>query len=211
MFVMWLSGRRSTAPSLPRPSTTPPPTLTGASTRSPRTPCRSTNPIHTVRRSTTAERSRSTVDPLANASAPRRTPAMVSPERMRVTRAATWASSKVGGPGRYTDQVVGSYRLGALIGRGGMGEVYDGVSVHDGREAAVKLLSQAITPESLSEIRRVVAEDDLVVLHVHSRANATDRGRAVVDIFRVAHGKIVEHWDVIQPVPEQAANGNTMF
>src|SRR6185503_6955171 len=75
MLVMWLSGRRCTAPSLPRPSTTPPPTLTGASTRSPRTPCRSTNPIHTMRRSTTAERSRSTVDPFANASAPRRIPA----------------------------------------------------------------------------------------------------------------------------------------
>ena len=100
MLVMWLSGRRCTAPSFPRPSTTPPPTLTGASTRSPRTPCRSTNPIHTMRRSTTAERSRSTVDPLANASAPRRIPAMVSPERMRVTSASTWASSNAGGPVR---------------------------------------------------------------------------------------------------------------
>ena len=47
---------------------------------------------------------------------------------------------KVGGPGRYSDQEVGSYRLGMLIGRGGMGEVYEAISVHDGREAAVKLL-----------------------------------------------------------------------
>ncbi|MCA9674317.1 MAG: serine/threonine protein kinase, partial [Myxococcales bacterium] len=47
---------------------------------------------------------------------------------------------RVGGPGRYTDQVVGSYRLGLLLGRGGMGEVYEAVSVHDGTEAAVKLL-----------------------------------------------------------------------
>jgi serine/threonine-protein kinase len=47
---------------------------------------------------------------------------------------------KVGGPGRYTEQEVGSYRLGNLIGRGGMGEVYEAKSVHDSSEAAVKLL-----------------------------------------------------------------------
>jgi predicted SnoaL-like aldol condensation-catalyzing enzyme len=38
-----------------------------------------------------------------------------------------------------------------------------------------------------------------------------DRGVAVVDLFRVKDGKIVEHWDVIQPVPEKTASGNTMF
>ena len=47
---------------------------------------------------------------------------------------------KVGGPGRFTDQVVGSFRLGVLIGRGGMGEVYEASSLTDRGEAAVKLL-----------------------------------------------------------------------
>jgi serine/threonine-protein kinase len=46
----------------------------------------------------------------------------------------------VGGPGRFTDQTVGSFRLGVLIGRGGMGEVYEAHSMTDRREAAVKLL-----------------------------------------------------------------------
>jgi predicted SnoaL-like aldol condensation-catalyzing enzyme len=38
-----------------------------------------------------------------------------------------------------------------------------------------------------------------------------DRGQAVVDVFRVRNGKLVEHWDAIQDVPEAAANDNTMF
>jgi predicted SnoaL-like aldol condensation-catalyzing enzyme len=80
-----------------------------------------------------------------------------------------------------------------------------------GREPAVKFLSARMTRESISDIKRVVAEGDLVVLHVHSRSNLSDRGRAVVDIFRVTNGKIVEHWDVIQPVPDKTANPNTMF
>ena len=66
-------------------------------------------------------------------------------------------------------------------------------------------------PEAQNVIKRVVAENDLVVLHVHSMQNKADRGVAVVDIFRVEHGKIVEHWDVIQDIPEKSANPNTMF
>lgn len=66
-------------------------------------------------------------------------------------------------------------------------------------------------PLSSSTIKRMVAENDLVVLHAHAKTNPEDRGRAIVDIFRVENGKIVEHWDVIQDVPERSANGNTMF
>jgi serine/threonine-protein kinase len=47
---------------------------------------------------------------------------------------------KIGGPGRFTDQIIGSFRLGVLIGRGGIGEVYEAHAVTDRREAAVKLL-----------------------------------------------------------------------
>ncbi len=66
-------------------------------------------------------------------------------------------------------------------------------------------------PNSRNEIKRVIAEGDLVVLHVHSKRTPEDRGRAIVDIFKVENGKIVEHWDVIQDVPEKSANDNTMF
>ena len=66
-------------------------------------------------------------------------------------------------------------------------------------------------PKSRVEIKKVIAEGDLVILHLHSRVDENDRGRAIVDIFPVANGKIVEHWDVIQDVPEKSANSNTMF
>ena len=66
-------------------------------------------------------------------------------------------------------------------------------------------------PNSKAKIVRSATEGDLVYLHVHSTNGTNDRGQAVVDIFKVEKGKIVEHWDVIQDVPEQAANENTMF
>jgi predicted SnoaL-like aldol condensation-catalyzing enzyme len=66
-------------------------------------------------------------------------------------------------------------------------------------------------PNSRSEVKRVIAEDDHVVLHVHAVREPGTRGNAIIDIFRLENGKIVEHWDVIQPVPEQAANSNGMF
>ena len=57
----------------------------------------------------------------------------------------------------------------------------------------------------------MIADGDLVVLHLHSKIDDKDLGRAVVDIFRLEKGKIVEHFDVAQSVPEKTANGNTMF
>ena len=67
-------------------------------------------------------------------------------------------------------------------------------------------------PQRHSTIHHVLAEGDLVALHVHTVTGPQDRGSAIVDIFRFdASGKIVEHWDVIQPVPATTASGNGMF
>lgn len=66
-------------------------------------------------------------------------------------------------------------------------------------------------PQAKNTIKSVIAEGDRVMLHVHSTQNDQDRGTAIIDIFRVENGKIVEHWDVQQDIPEKSANSNTMF
>ena len=66
-------------------------------------------------------------------------------------------------------------------------------------------------PGAKSEIKRVFADGDYVILHVHAVREPGERGNAIVDIFRLEGGKIVEHWDVVQPIPEKTANNNGMF
>ncbi len=83
----------------------------------------------------------------------------------------------------------------------------------DGPEAFISFVEAyiAANPQLHLNIKRVIAEGDLVVTHSHITLNHNDKGTAAADIFRVENGKIVEHWDVLQPVPEKAANSNTMF
>jgi predicted SnoaL-like aldol condensation-catalyzing enzyme len=83
----------------------------------------------------------------------------------------------------------------------------DGV---DGFQAYVNYL-RANTPDSHSEVKRVFADGDFVILHVLKIVHPGERGSAIVDIFRLQNGKIVEHWDVTQDVPEKTASGNPML
>ena len=80
----------------------------------------------------------------------------------------------------------------------------------EGLKAFLQFLKEKF-PASRSEIKRVLADGDYVVLHVHAVREPGARGTAIVDIFKLENGKIVEHWDVNQPVPETAANRNGMF
>ncbi|MET8980037.1 nuclear transport factor 2 family protein [Streptomyces sp. NPDC004539] len=83
----------------------------------------------------------------------------------------------------------------------------------DGEAAFVKAV-KAYTeqqPDLKENIKRVAADGDLVFVHMNETTSPTDRGSAVVDIFRLEKGKIVEHWDVTQAVPETSLNDNTMF
>ena len=66
-------------------------------------------------------------------------------------------------------------------------------------------------PNSHSEIKRSFVDGDYVILHVHAVREPGTKGNAIVDIFKLENGKIVEHWDVVQPIPEKTTNNNGMF
>jgi predicted SnoaL-like aldol condensation-catalyzing enzyme len=66
-------------------------------------------------------------------------------------------------------------------------------------------------PESHSRMVRVFADGDYVILHVHMVREPGTRGEAVMDIFRLDNGKVVEHWDVLQQIPDNIPHANTMF
>lgn len=83
----------------------------------------------------------------------------------------------------------------------------------DGAQSALASLEKRLreNPEIHFEIRHIIAEGNLVVVHALIKSDRLDRGRAVVDIFRVSQERIVEHWDIVQPMPELAANPHPMF
>ena len=87
--------------------------------------------------------------------------------------------------------------------------------VADGRQGFIDAFANQSGPDnSITIFKRFVAEEDLVVIHSHGIDNPqdkTDRGVAVVDIFRVKGDLITEHWDVGQKVPATSKNNNTMF
>ena len=80
----------------------------------------------------------------------------------------------------------------------------------EGFKAFIEFLKTKF-PNYHSEIKRVFADGDYVILHVHNVPEPGQRGAAIVDIFRLENGKVIEHWDVRQDIPETAANNNTMF
>ena len=66
-------------------------------------------------------------------------------------------------------------------------------------------------PRSHSTIKRVFVDGDYVILHVHTVREPGTRGMAIIDIFRLDKGKVVEHWDVHEDIIENPSNGNGMF
>lgn len=85
----------------------------------------------------------------------------------------------------------------------------DVVNGIDGEKAFARAFFTA-NPEVSVETKRMAASDDHVFMHSVLKTGPDDRGSAVVDVFRFENGRIAEHWDVIQPIPERTASGNPM-
>ena len=80
-----------------------------------------------------------------------------------------------------------------------------------GRDAFVEFIATAPVARAKLDVKRIVADDEYVVVHYHMRTSDDESGTAVVDIWRLVDGQIVEHWDVVQPVPEPSRTPEGMF
>lgn len=84
--------------------------------------------------------------------------------------------------------------------------------IADGRAAAMALLEPMFSEAGREfRIKQILVDGDMAVIHVHAIPAPGERGASVFDMYRLEGGKIVEHWDAIQPVPEAAANPHPMF
>ncbi len=85
--------------------------------------------------------------------------------------------------------------------------------VPDGPDGFIQFIGgmQKQHPKLRVAISKILADGDLVALHVHLTRAPDDTGLAIAEFFRLKGAKIIEHWDVVQPVPATTASGNSMF
>jgi predicted SnoaL-like aldol condensation-catalyzing enzyme len=84
-------------------------------------------------------------------------------------------------------------------------------TVPDGRDAAVAMLAPKFsTPGAAFDIQRILVDGDLALIHVKASFPGNPVA-AVADIYRLDGGKVVEHWDVLQRMPDEVANDHPMF
>jgi len=84
--------------------------------------------------------------------------------------------------------------------------------LEDGRAAAVAALAPMFSePDRRFEIKQILVDGNMAVIHVHAIPKPGDHGASVFDMYRLENGRIVEHWDAIQPVPANPLSKHPMF
>ncbi|MFD0360958.1 nuclear transport factor 2 family protein [Nocardia sp. GCM10030253] len=80
-----------------------------------------------------------------------------------------------------------------------------------GRDAFIEFIAKSPVAAARLEIKRVITDADYAVVHYQMIPPGDDCGLAVIDVWRLVEGRIVEHWDVVQPVPDAAEIPHGMF
>ncbi|HEY3609278.1 MAG TPA: nuclear transport factor 2 family protein [Pseudonocardiaceae bacterium] len=111
----------------------------------------------------------------------------------------------------FYDQLFNQHNLAVIDACIGPVYIQHNARFADGAEALRQFIESQPPGASHNTIVRVIGQGDLVLIHHHAVPTAGGPGTAFMDVFRVSEGKIVEHWDVIQPVPATTASGNDMF
>ena len=114
---------------------------------------------------------------------------------------------------RIYEEVLGPIDSGAVDGLFDPGYIQHNPSIETGAASLKAMLGRAKIkyPNAVHNVKRMIAEGDLVMAHVHIIFEPGTPGIAAVDIFRIENGLIAEHWDVAQPISTEPNNANGMF
>lgn len=112
----------------------------------------------------------------------------------------------------FADQLFNKANL-AVIDEDTNGYIQHNPQVADGTQGLRNLVVflHGQFPQSHTTIEQVIAQKDLVVLHDKVVSVPGGPAQSIIDIYRVENGKIVEHWDNLEPVPTDTANGHDLF
>ena len=114
---------------------------------------------------------------------------------------------------RIYAEVLGPIDSGAVDALFDPGYIQHNPSAATGSQGLKEMLDRAKVkyPKCEHRVKRMLVDGDLVAAHVHVIFNPGEDGFAVVDIFRIANGRIAEHWDVMQPITASTKNNNGRF
>lgn len=84
--------------------------------------------------------------------------------------------------------------------------------IADGREAAIRALEPLFgQPGARFEVKRIIVDGAFALIHLRGRSSPNEPGGAVADIYRLKDGRIVEHWDALQPIQSSTVNPHPYF